>query len=283
MRTIAHVSDLHFGREDPLVAAGLRAEIESTRPDLVIASGDLTQRARRRQFADAAAFLRSLPAPVLVVPGNHDIPLYDVLRRFLSPLGRYRRMIAHDLTPSFEDRELFVLGLNTARPYRWKDGAVSPAQVQLIQDRFSRAPAGALRLLVTHHPLRPRPEDPDPALVRGGPEALAAVALSLDLALAGHLHQGYLADVQPTGQGARTVLMVQAGTAISNRRREEPNSYNRIVVDGPRLEIAIRAWDGGRFVEREAFRFRDEGGAWRRVADDPRTAAKDYEGQRASV
>ena len=275
MRTIAHISDLHFGREDELVAAGLATELEATRPSLVIVSGDLTQRARRKQFEDCARFLRSLSAPVLVVPGNHDIPLFDVVRRFLSPLGRYRRYIADDLTPLFDDGQLFVLGLNTARPYRWKDGVVSPDQVRLIRERFARAPDGALRLLVTHHPLKPRPQDPEPAIVRRGPEALASAATHVDLALAGHLHLGYLADVRPTGTGARAVLLVQAGTAISHRRRHEPNSYNRITVDGPRLEIAIRTWEAGAFTPRETLRFRKQGAEWLREDG--------YEGQRASV
>jgi 3',5'-cyclic AMP phosphodiesterase CpdA len=266
VRTIAHVSDLHFGREDVGVAAALTSELERLRPSLVIVSGDLTQRARRRQFESCARFLRGLPAPVLVVPGNHDIPLYDVLRRFLSPLGRYRRYIADELAPVYEDGELFVLGLNSARPYRWKDGALSPEQVALIRDRFAAAPAQALRLLVTHHPLKPRPSDPEPAHVRLGPEALAAAAVHVDLALAGHLHMGYLADVVPTGSGARKVLLVQAGTAISNRRRHEPNSYNLLTVDGDRLEIAIRIWERDAFAPRETLRFRKQGAEWAPVA-----------------
>jgi 3',5'-cyclic AMP phosphodiesterase CpdA len=262
VRTIAHLSDLHFGREDPRVVEALRSELDRQRPSLVIVSGDLTQRARRRQFEACARFLRALPSPVLVVPGNHDIPLFDVLRRFLSPLGRYRRYIAEEAVPLFEDGELFVMGLNSARPWRWKDGALSREQVALISDRFAAAPPRALRLLVTHHPLRPRPGDPEPALMRRGPEALDAAGRHVDLALAGHLHMGYLADIRPTGEGARAVLLVQAGTAISNRRRHEPNSYNRIEVDGDRLEITIRSWGTDAFETRETLSYRLREGVW---------------------
>ena len=264
MRTIAHLSDLHFGREDERVRAALVAELGRLRPSLVVVSGDLTQRARSRQFKACARFLRALPAPALVVPGNHDIPLFDVLRRFLSPLGRYRRYIADDLAPLFEDGELFVVGLNSARPELWKDGALSPEQVELIRRRFAAAPAGSLRLLVTHHPLTARPDDLEPAITRLGPEALEAAGRHVDLALAGHLHMGYLADVRPTGEGARAVVLVQAGTAISNRRRHEPNSYNRITVDGDRLEIAIRAFGEDAFATRETLPFVRRDGAWAR-------------------
>lgn len=265
MRTVAHVSDLHFGREDPRVAAGLAEELARLRPSLVVASGDLTQRARRAQFEAAARFLRGLPSPVLVVPGNHDIPLYDVLRRLLSPLGRYRKLITPDTAPVFDDGELFVLGLDTARRHRWKDGAIAPAQIALIRERFAAAGPHALRLLVTHHPLAPRPGDPEPALVTRGAEALAAAAEShVDVALAGHLHQGYLADARPAGTGSRTVLVMQAGTAVSNRRRHEPNSYNLLTVDLPRLSCEIRVWDGGVFASRETLRYVRHDGEWTR-------------------
>lgn len=264
MRTIAHISDLHFGREDVRVAEALMRELESVRPDLVIVSGDLTQRARRAQFAAAARYLRRLPAPFAVVPGNHDIPLYDVVRRFLSPLGRYRRFITPELAPRFDDAELCVLGLNTARPYRWKDGVIDPEQIALLRERFAAAD-GRLRVLVTHHPLSPRPHDPEPALVRGGRDALSAAAeAGVDLTLAGHLHLGYLADVRPV-DGPRGVMVVQAGTAISNRRPHEPNSYNLLTVDLPRLTIEIRAWDGGAFAPRETIALRKDEAGWTRT------------------
>jgi 3',5'-cyclic AMP phosphodiesterase CpdA len=264
VRTVAHISDLHFGREDPLVADGLARELERVRPSLVIVSGDLTQRARRAQFDAAARFLRRLPAPFVVVPGNHDIPLYDVVRRVLSPLGRYRRFITSELAPRFDDAELCVLGLNTARPYRWKDGVIDPGQIALLRERFAAAD-GRLRVLVTHHPLAPRPKDPEPALVRRGRDALAAAAeVGVDLTLAGHLHMGYLADVRPAGDDARSVMVMQAGTAISNRRPHEPNSYNLLTVDGPRLTIEIRTWDGRAFAPRETVALRKQGSGWTR-------------------
>src|ERR1700722_10258980 len=119
MRTIAHISDLHFGSEDPRLAEGLLADLAEVRPALVAVSGDLTQRARRGQFAAARAVLSRIPFPQLVVPGNHDIPFYDLGRRFLRPLNRFRRYITHDLNPTFADEEMLVVGINTARSATW--------------------------------------------------------------------------------------------------------------------------------------------------------------------
>jgi 3',5'-cyclic AMP phosphodiesterase CpdA len=114
MRTIAHISDVHFGRTDPAVVEGLVQDLSSRHPSVLVVSGDFTQRARARQYRAAAEFLKRLPTPQLVVPGNHDIPLYDIIRRFFFPLNRYRKYITKDLRPVYQDEELFVLGINTA-------------------------------------------------------------------------------------------------------------------------------------------------------------------------
>jgi 3',5'-cyclic AMP phosphodiesterase CpdA len=276
MTTLAHISDLHFGREDPEVVAGLRAELRERRPDLVVCSGDLTQRARRREFAAAAAFLGSLDAPVLVVPGNHDIPLFDVVRRFLRPLHRYRRYVTGDLSPLHRGPGLAVLGLNTARPTRWKDGSLSPGQIESLPARFGPPRPGELRVLVTHHPFVPRPGDPEPALVRRGPEALrVAEGCGVDVLLAGHIHYGYVADVRAAHPAIRRAIIVaQAGTAVSRRRRHEPNTYNLVHADAGRLTFEVRIWRDGRFAEREARAYRREGDDWVETGREPGQAAR---------
>ena len=126
-RTIVHLSDLHFGRVDPAILPALRRAVAVAAPDLVAVSGDITQRARIAEFKAAAHFLETLPAPLLVVPGNHDLPLYNVLLRWLSPLDRYRRFITSDLAPFYEDAEIAVLGVNTARALTFKDGRINRA------------------------------------------------------------------------------------------------------------------------------------------------------------
>src|SRR4051812_2596140 len=128
MRTIAHISDLHFGRLDRSVAEGLVADLAERKPSLLVVSGDFTQRAREGQFRAAAEYLKRLPQPQLVVPGNHDVPLYDVVARFFSPLAGYRRIISSDLRPLYRDEEMLVLGVNTARSFTHKSGWISEEQ-----------------------------------------------------------------------------------------------------------------------------------------------------------
>lgn len=244
MTSIAHLSDLHFGTEDEAIAKRLLDELAELRPDITVVSGDLTQRARRAQFAAARDYLDRLPKPLVVVPGNHDIPLYDVLRRMLSPLGRYKRFISEDLCPYATVDGLAVLGLNTARPSRWKEGALSPAQAELIRTRFAEADEGVRKVVVTHHPFIPPPDQPKAAVVAGRARALDAIHVAgVELLLAGHLHVGY-ADVV---EGYDGVMSVQAGTAFSRRRRSQPNAYNVITLDEREPHVEARAWDGNAF------------------------------------
>lgn len=245
MITLAHLSDLHFGTEDELIADRLAGELAELRPRLIVISGDLTQRARRRQFAAARRYLDRLPGPQLVIPGNHDIPLYDLARRAIAPMGRYRAMIADDLCPFHLDDDLAVLGLNTTRPKRWKEGSISSRQVELIAARFAQAPAAAHRVLVTHHPFIPPPSLPRTVVVHGQAAALPVIRRAgVELLLAGHLHVGYADAIA----GDAGLLSVQAGTACSRRRRGQPNAYNVIRLGDGGVAVEPRVWDGEGFA-----------------------------------
>jgi 3',5'-cyclic AMP phosphodiesterase CpdA len=265
VRAIAHLSDLHFGREDRLLVEALLADLDETRPDLVVISGDLTQRARRAQFAAARAFLARVPAPMLILPGNHDIPLYDVLRRAVSPLSRYRSYITDDLAPLWADDELAVLGVNTARPQVWKEGRISREQLAAIVDRLAELPANLFRVMVTHHPFVPPPQFPSLHTVTRGLEALqAAEAAGIELVLAGHLHLGYQADARAQYPALdRSILVFQAGTAISNRTRyHAANAYNRILVEPPHVALEVREAHRSGFIPRPEIRYVQREGAW---------------------
>ena len=133
MRTIIHLSDLHFGRVDQTLLGPLRDLIHSIAPNVVVISGDLTQRAKSEQFEEARAFLDTLPGPQIVVPGNHDISLYNVFRRFVKPLARYKRYITDELEPVFIDDEIAVVGVNTARSLTIKDGRIKRGDLVLME------------------------------------------------------------------------------------------------------------------------------------------------------
>jgi len=243
MRTIAHLSDLHFGRVEPAVLEALRRRLKALAPDVVVVSGDLTQRARPREFREARAFLDGLPWPQVVVPGNHDVPLYNVLARLLSPLGRYQRIVSDELEPGFIDDEVAVLGVNTARAFMLKGGRVSAVQVEQLRRALSSLGGGRTKILVAHHPSK------------------ALEDCGADVVVSGHRHA---TRVSSGGRGKNSYLMIEAGTATSHRTREEPNAFNLLRIRPGRIAIEHYALRGGNFVRAGAASFSREALGWRR-------------------
>jgi 3',5'-cyclic AMP phosphodiesterase CpdA len=269
VRTIAHLSDLHFGRiEDGIVEALIRA-IRELRPDLIAVSGDLTQRARVREFEQAREFLRALPEPQIVVPGNHDIPLYNLYARFARALHRYRRYISEELEPFYTDDEIAVQGVNTARSLTFKGGRVNQRQVALLERRLGRVD-GLTKIVVTHHPFDLPQPYPNKALVGRARMALLRLAGSgIDLFLAGHLHVGMTEKLPLRFKIAGCApLLLQAGSATSSRRRGAPNSFNLIRVHRPSITVdRFNAVDEDRRFHRAVTsRFRHTETGW--VAQD---------------
>jgi len=266
MRTLVQLSDLHFGRTDATLLQPLVDAVAAIAPDVVVVSGDLTQRAREEEFREARAFLDRLPRPCIVVPGNHDVPLYRVWERFLSPLGKYRRLITHDLSPSFVDAEIAVLGINTARALTFKNGRINDEQMETIGARFAALPEAVTKIVVTHHPFD-LPDTPGAEDIVGRATAAMQVfsRCGVDLLLAGHFH-----TTQSGETSARhplpgySALVVQAGTATSTRGRGESNSFNVIAVDKSEVKVVPWVWqpERGTFEAAAAERFRRSGGRW---------------------
>jgi 3',5'-cyclic AMP phosphodiesterase CpdA len=267
MRTIAHISDLHFGTELPAVAAGLQADLAANPPSLLVVSGDLTQRARRGQFERARDYLATLPSPQLVVPGNHDVPLFDVARRFLAPLARYRKIISHQVDSILDDGELCVIGLNTARSLTWQSGRISLEQIAWLQNKLAATKA-RFKVVVTHHPFIPPPAAHSSQhgieLIGRATRAMQVLdANQVDLLLAGHLHHGYSGDTRTQyPASARAIISAQAGTAISGRVRSDPNGYNRITFDRYRLLVEVRTWRDGAFTTLRTTEYRRNDHGW---------------------
>ena len=245
MRTIVHLSDLHFGRVDAALLDPLVASVVDAQPDVVTISGDLTQRARTLQFEQARAFLDRLPRPQVVVPGNHDVPLYDVVRRFAAPLRRYRRYITDDLAPVFRDDEMAVVGLNTARSLTFKGGRINVEQAGLVARRFAGLDDSVLRVVVTHHPFNlPEHGDEDDLVGRAAMAMRVFADSGVDLLLSGHLHHAHAADTAARYEiPGFAALVVQAGTATSTRSRGEPNAFNVIRAGTARIEVEVHAWN----------------------------------------
>lgn len=228
---IAHLSDPHFGTAVDAVREALLRELRLSPPDLVILTGDITQRARRAQFREAAEFLAALPAvPRLCLPGNHDIPLYDVCTRLLSPYRNYRRYIARDLAPVFLDGRVAVLTVDATRRWRHIDGQVDDRQIERVALRLRRSKQ-PFRLVCLHQPLAAVAAEDCHNVVHGADRALDRwIAAGADLFLGGHIHRPYCMEVR-TGDRRDTSLLLQAGTCLSSRTREGiPNSYNMITL-----------------------------------------------------
>ncbi len=277
MARIAHLSDLHFGAHDPAVVAGAEAWLTAERPDLVAISGDFTQRARTGQYREAGAFLDRLEAAglaTLSVPGNHDVPFYDLFRRFTRPLRRYRRHIDDDLCPWFETGKLAVLGINTARSLTFKDGRISHDQMDLIRERFRGVDDTRTRILVTHHPLFAMPigdeGEATEAVGRDEDALLAVTDAGVHLLLAGHFHRSFTASAREMVKNAGPALVIQAGTATSVRLRAgERQSFNLIHAHrNDAVDVQVIGWDGTAFRAGSRAGYAFDGENWQ-----PRPAA----------
>jgi 3',5'-cyclic AMP phosphodiesterase CpdA len=276
MSRLVHLSDLHFGAHDEKLVDAVEQRVDELKPDLVVVSGDFTQRARTEQFRQACQFLERLQHSgheVLGVPGNHDVPLYDVLRRFLSPLSRYRRFIDDNLCPFVELPGIAVLGVNTARSLTFKDGRINEDQVAFIRETFSRTPSESFRVLVTHHPMFALQvgDEMTPAIGRQELALDAIQEAGVDMLLAGHNHHASSHSARDLVTRAGAALVVQAGTATSTRVREQEQSFNVIDVADAFVTITVNAWKSDGFAPLDAQRYAWAEGNWR-LAPTPEPA-----------
>lgn len=265
---LVHVSDLHFGHHDPIVAATLAEDVAGQQPDVLVASGDFTQLGTSREFEMARDFLQSIAAPVFAVPGNHDLGKHP-LRRFLDPYGYYRRYIADDIEPFLEVGGVALAGLNTTRRIMlnrdWSNGSINEEQLVKLDKTFEQATPGAVRIVVAHHPLM----EPDgPTLrstfpVRRSELALRSFAsMGVRLVLSGHFHLSFVRRYEenaveegipsgPREAAAAPILVAQASSVISTRLRGEPNGYNVIDIEDGTIAIRVREWHDGKWMTRE--------------------------------
>ena len=245
MRTIAHLSDLHFGRVAEATAQPLMRQITQLEPDVVVISGDLTQRARTSQFQAARRFLDLLPQPQIVVPGNHDVPAYNLLDRFFEPLSKYRLNITDELLPSYVDEELAIIGLNSTLSLTTKSGKLRERDIAHVCQQLKQLPEKITKIVVSHHPFDLPPQHSSRDLIRDSSRAMRAFAdCYVDVILSGHLHVSHISRTADRYRiPGHSALIVQAGTAMSNRYRGELNSFNILRVEPASVIVERWVWE----------------------------------------
>ena len=271
MRRLVHLSDIHFGRVDERTVSAAVRTVNDLEPHVVVVSGDLTQRARSREFIAAKAFLDSLPQPQIVVPGNHDVPLYNVIDRFARPLDKFRRYITDDLMPTYVDAELAIVGVNTARSLVIKGGRINAEQIHAIHETMCRVSDHALKVVATHHPFDlPEGHDERDIVGRARMAMPKLAECGADVFLAGHLHVSHIGSTARRYKlrDGRAALIVQAGTATSIRSRGEAQSFNVLDFEHPTLAIRrmeFRSVKAG-FEPAEEIVFEQAENGWHRLA-----------------
>lgn len=275
MRRIVHLSDLHFGRDRPELAAPLIATVNQLSPDLIAVSGDLTQRAKTNEFADAAQLLAQLHAPKLVVPGNHDVPLWNLWQRLTRPLGRYNHWFGQDTEPMQElAGGVAVIGVNSVDPFAHQRGKMDRDRTKRVIRRLSQLPETVLKIVVMHHPFIHPPGSTKAPMPGARRAARAFSKAGADIILSGHLHHWSAASFELPGR--RSLLFVQAGTGLSTRLRGEPNDFNLLLCAPGMAEVTRYVFDteANSFVPTPKREFRDGPKGWydcqpREVADQP--------------
>lgn len=255
MITLLQISDPHFGTEQAPVVEALVSLVKTQQPEFAIWSGDITQRAHHTQFASAKDFSNRLAIPhLLAIPGNHDIPLFNIIARIFYPYSGYQRVFGNDLEPIFESEELLIICLNTTRPWRHKNGELSRKQIDYVAQKVRKANPSQLRIVVTHQPISIESEKDEENLLIGYEHALKSWAsCGVDMILGGHIHRPHAHKIaNHFGSMAGNIWSIQAGTAVSSRIRDGiPNSVNliRYHVGNNKRSCIVERWDFDKTTE----------------------------------
>lgn len=237
---LLHLSDLHFGTETSFIKSALLAHIREIPADLVIISGDFTQTGSKAEFIKARTFLDELNLPTLCIPGNHDIPRFELIERFSNPYRKFKTYIAPDLSPVLRQGNVCIAGITTARRalphWNWANGSVSKQQLNMLKTAYGKDEA-KYRVCVMHHPVHQAEGNPLQTVVFGGRKALLALKdMKVDLVLTGHVHHASITTIE---DGGHNTVFLSASTALSTRLRTQKNGYNVVTFSEDSMLIEI--------------------------------------------
>lgn len=247
---IIHISDLHFGLHDTTIIEPFIADLEHSKSDLIIISGDLTQRALTEQYQVLTNFLQRLPQPILIVPGNHDIPLYNPVSRVIFPFKRYKRYISSELDVHFQNDEVNILGVNSVNPYKIKDGELNKKKIEKIKNNFLSS-TNQLNILFFHHNIN---------YFSGLHHPLSNAAQfieyvkesSIHIICTGHLHYANMTLISKKKQ-PNICALLHAGSLMCKRKKDSFNSYYVIETKGLKCKIELRIFSDRSFTSKKTY------------------------------
>ena len=269
MKKLFHISDMHFGKIDETIVASLLVNIKNEKPDLIIISGDLTQRATESEFTYVQAFLlelKNLKLLYIVIPGNHDIePLFKPLRRLANPYKNYKKFISHELEPVYFDNEIVVGSINTSRSKNIKDGKINIKQIERMETWFSLFPNNLIKILVTHHPIDLPLTHHAHKLVPHANVILHEFSKQkIDIYLSGHYHASSVITTSERNEIKNySAIALQAGT-LSLRERGEGRSFNILYIESLHIKIETFVWNSEekKFISHITTQFQNIHGTW---------------------
>ena len=245
---ILHLSDLHFGRIEPKVLSALESFIKTHKEslDLIILTGDLTQRAKKSEYLEARKFLDTFDCPLFLIPGNHDIPLYNIFLRLFTPYRKFLKYIGPLAKNFYEDDNLAVYGIWSTNHFTIKSGRLFKKDIKDLEDKFKDIPDHKIRIIASHHPL----------LDKGSHHLKSKIKKMIDLRphlfLSGHEHQS---NVQYLNDEKQFPLLISSGTSSSSRVRDESNSFNLISIDENKsVTVETFAFENNGFICSNTFK-----------------------------
>lgn len=263
---IVHLTDLHFGFHHPELVQPLADAVNATVPAQIVITGDLAHRARDDHFDMVRDFLRRLQAPVMCVPGNHDVPLYNVPGRISQPYAAYRQAVTGPREPIVDLPGARIVGLNSIARLYWRQGRAWPHRISRVVAALQAAPPGALRVVAVHHPFA-QPADATKALMIGAAEGLARLAeAGCDMILSGHLHDWAVGPFDDADPGPPGILQLHGGSALCRRATDPVTEFMLIDIAQPLLRVTRHLCPTGddKFTAEPTLTYRRADGRWLR-------------------
>lgn len=248
MTSIIQFADIHFGVEDKEAMAAIAATVKTLKPDVTVICGDITQNGKKEEFYAGRDWIRTLPGPKIITPGNHDTPMFGLFQRFFDPFGRYNRIIAPLSEPHYTDQYVSIMPLNTSRGWQaktdWSLGVVDMEELDIVIDQLKATLPATVKMIAVHHPLIYPPISPLQKETENGVKALMRLSeMNIDTVLSGHVHAPFMLERQPD---ETDIMSIGSGT-LSVRRRDKPASFNHIVVDADTIQVTEIFWQDGNF------------------------------------